>query len=442
MQLELFSVGTELLLGEIVDTNAAYLADKLSQLGINCFYKTTVGDNIARLAGALDIALRRADGVLTTGGLGPTQDDITAAAIAQVTELPLEEDPASVEHIRRIALQRQRDRGSAAQSAEASRTAAGERMKGLLKQARLPRGATPIPNPVGTAPGFILRTPYRGGDPKTIISLPGPPGEMKPMFEQTVAPYLAERVAEEGPAVLVSHHLRFADIGESQIEAELRDLITTQGNPTIAPLAKPAEVHLRLAARAATREEAERLIAPVEAEIRNRLGAHLYGVDSDTLETVVGRLLRQTGRTLAVAESCTGGLLGHRLTNVPGSSEYLLASLVTYGNRAKQDLLGVTAETLSAHGAVSEETAGAMAEGVRRVCGADLGLSVTGIAGPGGATPEKPVGLTYLGLAHAGGTVVERRRLRGDRSMIKERAAQLALYLLYRHLKGLPGVES
>ncbi len=438
MQLELFSVGTELLLGEIVDTNAAYLADKLSQLGINCFYKTTVGDNIARLAGALDIALQRADGVLTTGGLGPTQDDITAAAIAQVTELPLEEDPGSAEHIRRIARQRRQDRGPAARSVEPGRDAADERLKGLLKQARIPRGARPVPNPVGTAPGFILRTPYRGS-PKTIISLPGPPGEMKPMFEQTVVPYLAEQVAEEGPAVLITRHLRFADIGESQIEAELRDLISSQSNPTIAPLAKPAEVRIRLAARAATREEAERLIAPVEEEIRKRLGAHIYGVDSETLEAVVGRLLRRAGRTLAVAESCTGGLIGHRLTNVPGSSEYLLASLVTYGNRAKRDLLGVPAETLSSHGAVSAETARAMAEGVRRACGADLGLSVTGIAGPGGATAEKPLGLTYLGLAHAEGVVIEERRIRGDRLMVKERAAQLALYLLYRHLGGQGG---
>jgi len=414
MQLELFSVGTELLLGEIVDTNAAYLADKLSELGINVFYKTTVGDNIARLAAALDLSLARADAVLATGGLGPTEDDITAAAIAQVTGLPLEEDAASAEHIHNLA----RERGH-------------KWLDSLLKQACIPRGAIAVPNPVGTAPGFILRT-----DSNTIIALPGPPAEMKPMFEGTVHPYLAGQVAGEGGAVLVSRILRFTGIGESQIEAELRDLISAQSNPTIAPLAKSAEVHLRIAARALTREEADRLIAPIEAEVRSRLGQHIYGADDQTLESVVGDLLRQAEKTLAVAESCTGGLIGHRLTNVPGSSDYLLASLVTYHDHVKTALLGVPADTIAAHGAVSAETARAMAEGARRLCAADIGLSVTGIAGPTGATPTKPVGLTYLGLAHPRGTLAEERRFGGDRLLVKERAAQMALFLLYRHLTG------
>jgi nicotinamide-nucleotide amidase len=420
MRLELFSVGTELLLGEILDTNAAYLADKLSELGINVFYKTTVGDNIARLAAALTIALQRADTVLATGGLGPTQDDITAAAIADVTGLPLEEDPASADHIRDVV----RRRGH-------------KWLDSLLKQARLPRGAIAVPNPVGTAPGFILRT---GG--KAIIALPGPPSEMKPMFEGVVYPYLAEQVAGQGGGVLVSRVLRFTGIGESQIEAELRDLISAQTNPTIAPLAKATEVHIRITARASDRAAATRAIAPIEAEIRNRLGDHIYGADADTLESLVGALLRQAGNTLAVAESCTGGLLGHRLTNIPGSSDYFLGSLVTYSNQAKTDLLGVPAETITAHGAVSAETAQAMAEGVRRVCGADLGLSVTGIAGPTGGTAAKPVGLTYLGLAHSGGAFAEERRLSGDRLLIKERAAHMALHLLYRHLTGRPGGAS
>ena len=430
MQLELFSVGTELLLGEILDTNAAYLADKLSELGINVFYKTTVGDNIARLAAALTIALGRADGVLATGGLGPTQDDITAAAIADVTGLPLEEDPASADHIREVV----RRRGY--------RWVDSPPGQGLLKQARLPRGATAVPNPVGTAPGFILRTPGPTGDGKTIIALPGPPAEMKPMFEGVVYPYLAEQAAGEGGGVIVSRLLRFAGVGESQIEAELRDLISSQTNPTIAPLAKPAEVHIRITARASDRAAADRAIAPIETQIRNRLGDHIYGADADTLESVVGNLLRAAGHTLAVAESCTGGLIGHRLTNIPGSSDYLLGSLVTYSNQAKTSVLGVPADTIAAHGAVSAETAEAMARGVRSTCGADLGLSVTGIAGPSGGTAAKPVGLTYLGLAHSGGVATEQRVFGGDRLLIKERAAHMALHLLYRHLTGRLGGTS
>jgi nicotinamide-nucleotide amidase len=202
----------------------------------------------------------------------------------------------------------------------------------------------------------------------------------------------------------------------------------------VAPYAKTFEVHLRIGARAGTREAAEGMIAPVEAEIRRRLGRHIYGVDGETLETVVGKLLRSAGKRLAAAESCTGGLIGHRITNVPGSSDYFLGSLVTYSDEAKVRLLGVPEETIREHGAVSEETARAMAEGVRKATGAEVGVSVTGIAGPTGATATKPVGLTYIGVADEAGVVVEEQRLRGDRLMVKERAAQLALYMLYRRL--------
>lgn len=413
MRVELFSVGTELLLGEIVDTNAAYLAEKLSQLGVLVYHKTTVGDNAERLAAALRIGLERADVVLATGGLGPTEDDITAAVVADVMWVGLDTDEASAERIRSFV----RQRGIPL-------------LEGLLKQARVPRGSQVIPNPVGTAPGFI----FTKGD-KTVIALPGVPAEMRAMAEQTVFPYLAQRAAAEGASTIVTRVLRLAGLGESQAEAEIKDLIQAQSNPTIAPYAKTNEVHLRLAAKAPTREEALALIAPVEEAIRARLRDHVYGADDETLEARVGQLLREAGQTLAVAESCTGGLIGHRLTNVPGSSDYLLASLVTYANQAKAKFLAVPEKTLQAHGAVSRETAQAMAEGVREACGADFGLSVTGIAGPGGGSDEKPVGLTYVGLADARETTVEEHRLRGDRTMIKERAAQLALYLLYRRLR-------
>ena len=414
MRVELFSVGTELLLGEIVDTNAAYLAERLSQFGIGVYHKTTVGDNAERLAAALRVGLGRADVVLATGGLGPTEDDITAAVFAEVMGEELVPDEESAEKIRSFV----RQRGI-------------KLLDSLLKQAQIPRGAQVVPNPVGTAPGFILTK-----EGKTVITLPGVPAEMKAMAEQTVLPYLAHRAAlEQGAATIVTRTLRLAGIGESQAEAEIRDLIDAQSNPTIAPYAKTMEVHLRVAARAADTASAEAMIAPIETEIRRRLGSHVYGRDDETLEVLVGRLLTASGKTLAVAESCTGGLIGHRLTNVSGSSQYLLASLVTYGNGAKTKLLGVPAATLGAHGAVSAETAAAMAKGVRQACGADVGLAVTGIAGPCGGSAEKPVGLTYLGIADATGTETEEHQLRGDRLMIKERAAQLALYLLFRRLR-------
>jgi nicotinamide-nucleotide amidase len=255
------------------------------------------------------------------------------------------------------------------------------------------------------------------------------------MAEQTVFPYLSARTSREGSVVIVSRVLRLVGIGESQAEAKIADLIRAQTNPTIAPLAKTFEVHLRLTARAPDRQAAEAMIAPLEAEIRRRVGEYIYGADRETLEAAVGDALRRAHLTLAVAESCTGGLIAHRLTNVPGSSDYLLASLVTYSNQAKRNLLGVAPDTLSRQGAVSAPAAREMAEGVRRACGADIGLSVTGIAGPTGGTEAKPVGLTYLGIADDQGSLTEEHRLRGDRLMVKERAAQMALYLLYRRLR-------
>jgi len=414
MQVELLSVGTELLLGQIVDTNAAYLAGKLSELGVNVYHKTTVGDNAERLAAALRICLGRSDVVLATGGLGPTKDDITAAVVAQVMGVRLIEDEASSAKIRAFA----RERGI-------------QLLDSLLKQAVVPEGAQVVPNPVGTAPGFILAR-----ESKTAIALPGVPTEMRAMTEQTVLPYLGQRAEAEGnKSVIFSRVLRVAGIGESQAEAELADLIEQQTNPTIAPYAKTYEVHLRVTAKAANRREAEALIAPVEAEIRRRMGDHVYGADEETLEAIIGGMLTSAGLTLAVAESCTGGLIGHRITNVPGSSEYFLAGLTTYSNESKIKLLGVGEDTLAAHGAVSRETAREMARGVSRAASADIGLSVTGIAGPTGGTSAKPVGLVYLGRSDESGAVTEEVRLRGDRLMIKERAAQLALFLLYRGLK-------
>ncbi len=405
MRAEMLSIGTELLLGQIVDTNASYIAQRLAEAGIPLYFKDTVGDNPARLAQTLRLALSRADLLICTGGMGPTEDDITSAGVAEAFGVPLEL------------------REEAKATLEAFFLARGRPMTpNQFKQAMYPVGATLIPNPTGTAQGFILER-----DGKTAIVLPGPPNEVYPMWRETVAEYLRTRSG----MTIVSRTLRFCGIGEGALEEELKAIIHAQDNPTVAPYAKLAEVHIRVTARAADEAEAWRLIDPVVARIRERAGQYLYGVDEETLEEVVGRLLRARGLTLAVAESCTGGLLGGRLTNIPGSSDYFLGGIISYSNAVKEAVLGVPAATLAAHGAVSAETAGAMAEGARRVTGADIGVSVTGVAGPGGGTAEKPVGLAYLGLAVADRpTQAVRLTFWGDRPTIRARCVQEALVRL------------
>lgn len=412
MRAEILSIGTELLLGQIIDTNAAYLAQRLAELGIGLYFKDTVGDNMERLVGTLRLAMGRADLIICTGGIGPTEDDITTEAVATTFTEPLERQEEAVRAITAFFTERGRPM-----------------TEKQLKQASFPRGATLIPNPVGTAPGFILEK-----DGVTIVVLPGPPQEMAPMWEATVAPYL--RARSEG--VIFSRTLRFCGIGEAALETELQDIMQAQTNPTVAPYAKLGEVHIRLTARAESVAEGEALIAPVEARIRERAGRYLFGVDDETLEMVVGRLLSAGGLTLAVAESCTGGLLGGRLTNVPGSSTYFLGGVIAYHNDLKESLLSVPAATLAAHGAVSEETARAMAEGIMYATGASFGLSITGVAGPDGGTAEKPVGLVYVGLARKGDTGrAFRYHLWGDRSTIRARAVQEALALLRNVLTGM-----
>lgn len=401
---EILSIGTELLLGQIVDTNASYLGERLAGLGIGCYYRDTVGDNNERLDGVLRLAESRADVIVCTGGLGPTGDDITSAAIARVFDAPLEMNEEGKRHI------------------ESWFTRFGRPLtEKQYKQAMLPHGSTIVPNPVGTAPGFILSK-----DGKTVIALPGPPHEMQPMWLETVEPYLRRLSGE----VIFSHTLRFCGIGEAALETELQDLMEN-ANPTVAPYAKLAEVHIRLTAKASSEEEAVRVIAPMEEEIRRRTGRYLYGVDEETLEVVVGKLLREQELTLAVAESCTGGLLGGRITNVPGSSDYFLGGVIAYSNGLKESLLDVPAETLKEHGAVSEETARAMAEGIVHATGASLGIGITGVAGPAGGTAEKPVGLVYIGIARKkGGAKVLKLSMWGDRATVRIRAVQQALVLL------------
>ncbi|BAS27651.1 competence/damage-inducible protein A [Limnochorda pilosa] len=413
MRAELVMVGTELLLGQIVDTNSATLAARLTQVGVDCYYVSTVGDNWMRMAEVLSHALGRSEVVITSGGLGPTQDDLTREVAAAVMGMPLEERPELWAGIERYF----RESGRVAPAAN-------------RKQALVPRGGEPIPNPVGTAPGLWLE---RNG--RTLICLPGVPWELERMLDETVIPRLARRA----PQGLHSRVLRFVGIGESHLEAALEDLIREQGRVTLAPYAGPGEVKLRLSVRAPSKEEAEGLLTPVVGEILRRVGVYCTSRDDEPLEVVVGRLLRERELTLAVAESCTGGLIGDRLTDVPGSSAYFLGSLVTYSNAAKERELGVPAAVLERHGAVSRETAEAMARGVRERLAADCGLAVTGIAGPGGETPTKPVGLVYVGAAVGEKVVVEEHRFRGERRAVKERSARAALDLLRRSLPGHEG---
>ncbi len=408
---EIVSVGTELLLGQITDTDAVYLAQTLSGLGINIYHRSTVGDNPERLKETLRLAFSRADLVITIGGLGPTQDDLTKEAVADVLGDVFVEDEAHAAWLQ----ERSTGRGW------------GNLPPSFWKQALVPKHGRGIANPTGTALGALFER-----DGKIAICLPGPPNELIPMTEQSVEPYLREKTSGER-TVLVSRTLRIAGMGESMVEERTRDLMASS-NPTVAPYAKTGEVHLRITARAASPEAAEALIAPREKAIRERLGSVVYGIDGETLEMVVVRLLQDANKTVALAESCSGGLIAQRLTDVPDASRVFGLGLVTYSNEAKTKYLGIPEEMLARVGAVSAETARAMAVGARAAGHADIGVSVTGIAGPGGGSAEKPVGTVHIGLAWGGGVISEHHHLLGSRTDIAYRAAQNALALVRRLL--------
>lgn len=400
MNAEIIGIGTELLLGQIANTNAQYISQSLSAAGINVYFHTAVGDNRSRILEALAAAKKRADLIITTGGLGPTMDDLSKETLAEFLGLSLTLHEPSLERIRNIFARRGRTMPYNNQ-----------------KQAMFPKEARVLPNYNGTAPGAILE---QGG--KIYVLMPGPPCEMQPMFEASVLPFLLDKSGEK----IVSRVVRLFGIGESAVEEQIKDLLERQGNPTLAPLAGTGEVTLRITAKVAKSEDAAAIIAPMEQEILHRLKPYIYGYDDDRLESVVVRRLQETERTMAMAESCTGGLLGHRITNISGSSQVFLESAVCYSNKAKMERLGVVEDTLKAWGAVSAQTAAEMAQGIRR-CGADIGAAITGIAGPGGGTPEKPVGLVYLALADEKGTETRELRLIGDRLRIKESAADQML---------------
>ena len=411
MNAEIVSVGTELLLGQIVDTDAVFLAKMLSSLGISIYHRSTVGDNPERLKETLKLAFSRADLVITIGGLGPTQDDLTKEMVADVLGITFVEDEAHIQWLK--------DR--------ATLRGWGDLPDSFANQALVPAHGRGIPNPQGTALGALFEI---GG--KIAICLPGPPNELIPMTNQTVEPYLSEKTSGSR-MVILSRTLRIAGMGESLVEERAKDLMASD-NPTVAPYAKTGEVHLRITARAKTPEEASALIAPRETALRERLGDVVYGVDSETLEGAVVGLLKMLGQSIAVAESCTGGLIAKRLTDVPGASDIFGLGLVTYSNAAKIKYLDVPAETIEQTSAVSPETAKAMARGARAAGGSDLAVSTTGIAGPGGGTETKPVGTVHIGLAWDGGVISEHHHILGSRADVTYRASQNALALVRRFL--------
>lgn len=412
MVVELISVGTEILLGNIVNTNATYLAEQCALLGCSLYRQSVVGDNEGRLEEAVRQALGRSDIIILTGGLGPTKDDLTKEIVAKVFGRELYLDEHTKERI----------------TTYMQRLNRSHITENNWKQAMIPEGALILDNDNGTAPGLILEDRKNG---KTAILMPGPPAEMHPMFEKDVAPYLNK----QQPEGIYSRMVKICGIGESAAETMVADLMDRQSNPTIAPYAKTGEVHFRITAKARTKEEAEEMIEPMLAEMKKRFGKAIYTTEENvTLEEAVVELLKQKNFTVTTAESCTAGKLAGRIMNVAGASEVYNEGYITYANAAKEKLLGVKHETLETFGAVSEETAREMAMGAAKEAGADAALSVTGIAGPGGGTPEKPVGLVYIGCYVQGEVYVKKCQFTGNRERNRDSSVVQALTFLREKL--------
>ncbi len=415
MSAEIICVGTEILLGDILNSNSQFLARELADLGIPHYYQTVVGDNPTRLKQILAIASARSEIIILTGGLGPTPDDLTTETLADFFGVPMEQNLDVIEDIAQKFAQRGR-----------------QMTPSNYKQALIPKGAEVLPNPSGTAPGIIWQP--RAG--LTIMTFPGVPSEMHRMWEETAVPYL--KSLGWGKQIIYSHTLRFWGIGESALAEKVAPFFHL-ANPTVAPYASKGEVRLRVSARAPSQEEAEKLIQPVVEQLIQIAGADYFGANTDTLSSVVGQLLKDANETISVAESCTGGGIASMLTNIPGSSDYFLGGVISYHNSVKTSLLGVKESQLEKWGAVSKPVAKQMAAGVRSLLGTSWGLSITGIAGPGGGTEAKPVGLVYIGLAKPDGQVeCFKYQLGKDRSRDAIRHASVcnALDRLRRRLEG------
>lgn len=408
MAVELIFVGTELLLGNILNTNAKYLSERCALSGLSVYYQSVVGDNEERLAETIRTGLNRSDILILSGGLGPTEDDLTKETAAKVLGLPMVEDPHTKELLKQYFAKLKQKNVT----------------ESNWKQALVPEGAVVLDNDNGTAPGLILEK-----DGKTIVLLPGPPAELIPLFEKKVEPYLCSKQ----PETIRSTMVKICGVGESKVEDMIKDMIAGQDNPAIAPYAKTGEVHLRVTARAQSEDEAKKLMKPVVKELKSRFGNHIYTTkEQDTLEQVVVDMLKKYELTLTTAESCTGGLLAARLINIPGVSEVFKSGFITYSNKAKRKLLGVNKNTLKKYGAVSEETAHEMAKGCVFETDSLAALAITGIAGPDGGTDDKPVGLVYISCYLNDQVVVKECRFKGDRNKIREQAVVRAMDLLRR----------
>jgi len=404
MNAEIVAAGTELVLGERINTNSAYLAVQLAEIGVTPVLHTIVGDDEEAFVAVLKRAVKESDLVIITGGIGPTLDDITRQTAARVAGVPLVRDAKALERIEGL-----------------FRSWGREMKPSNAVQADFPKGAAVIDNPRGTAPGFRMRV-----EKCEIVVLPGVPSEMKAMWEASVRPTL---VGASGEAI-VAKSINCFGAGESDITEAIKDMMAPGRNPLVGDTAEDAVIKVRVRARAGTYDEAVGLIEDDMAEVRSRLGQLVFGQDDDTLESVVGGLLISRGLTIAVAESCTGGLVSKRLTDISGISAAFIQGIVAYSNASKTALLGVAPKLIADFGAVSEPVARAMAEGARKSAGADYGISVTGIAGPTGGTPEKPVGLVHVAVASRRGTTCRELRLRGDRAQIRDRAAKHLLNIL------------
>ncbi|MDD4765962.1 MAG: competence/damage-inducible protein A [Desulfotomaculaceae bacterium] len=410
MKAELIFTGTELLLGHILNTHAQYLGIMLSSMGIEVGLNITVGDNRETMISVLQQALARSsDLIIITGGLGPTTDDITVEVVAEILGLPLILDQESLKNIKRIF----QDRGTIMPESN-------------VKQAYLPRGAKILPNSVGTAPGAILE--FKN---KTLMILPGPPHELTPMFEDVVMAYLSRKIAND--EVIRYRNFKLTGISESAVQDLLKD-IGGQGNPGIAYMAKPGEIQVRVSARGGAPDQIDKLLEDFAGKVKWRIEKYIFAYDDDILEDLVGKLLMEKGLTIGVAESCTGGLIAARLTDLPGSSAYFKGGIVSYSNEMKNQVLGVSMEILNNSGAVSKETAEAMAAGVRAGTGADLGLAVTGIAGPAGGTAAKPRGLVYIALAADDTTICREHHFPGIRMAVRQGTVNAALNLVRQYL--------
>ena len=412
MKADIISIGTEILLGQILNTNQQWLSLKLAELGIDVYYQSTVGDNPQRLAQAIRQGLNRSDVVITTGGLGPTVDDITLEAISRALSKGLV-------YNKKIAARIKAHFGRQCLNMPC----------GNLRQAHIPEGAKVLENNVGTAPGFIVE---EGG--KMLIALPGPPRELNPMFENYAMPHLKKKTKSDW--IIDIRTINITGLGEEAVNRKVKDLLKNPPPVTVGIYAKPALIELKITAKAKNEKSAKALIDRVDRKITARLKDYIFGRDNETLEGVAGKILAAKHETLAIAESCTGGRISDRVTNVPGSSKYFRMGIVVYSNDAKISQLKVSPKTLSRYGAVSRQTAVEMAKNIRDISGANIGLSVTGIAGPGGATRTKPVGLVYIAIAMPKRIIWKEFHFRGEREVIKFRSSQAALDLLRRSLHG------